>query len=614
MGARYVWYRVRHELEMRMGLLKKRHPTHFPSITKIGLNEWRDLAFHFWPPAKETICYQRTQDSTLKTEAKRILGGELLFFSAEWKCLGLSYDWITNPTNGYRYSIKSHWSEIPDLSPETGDIKYVWEKSRFSYLLTLIRYDYHFNVDLSEFIFSEIDSWIEHNPINRGPNWRCSQEISLRIFNWYFALSYYRNSTSLTEERWNRIQEVIFASLHHVFNHINFSRIAVRNNHAITETLLLAVSNILFPFIEETKKWSTSGRKWFEKEIAYQIYNDGTFLQFSMNYHRVVIQLLTLGITITEKASLPFSKHVYDRAYKSLEFLYQCLQDESGWLPNYGSNDGALFFPLSTSDYRDFRPQLNSLHKLLTGENLFNELSNKEEILWWNFVDNNKNFLPVKKFYGIKEYSIGGYVIIRDERTFTFARCGSHKDRPAQADNLHIDIWVDGKNIARDSGSYKYNTTKEELDYFMGSASHNTVMVGNQSQMLKGSRFIWYYWTQKVFSKVVEDDNSFMFEGQIKAFRFLNEKAEHYRRIVKLKGQFKWIIFDRLYHLEGEKKSQLWHIDDFDIQFRAIEKGRVLPHASILSFNSNYYGVKEEGKATSFQFKDEIETQLTYQP
>lgn len=26
-------------------------------------------------------------------------------------------------------------------------------------------------------------------------------------------------------------------------------------------------------------------KNWFEKEISYQIYEDGTHLQFSMNYH-----------------------------------------------------------------------------------------------------------------------------------------------------------------------------------------------------------------------------------------------------------------------------------------------------------------------------------------
>ena len=67
------------------------------------------------------------------------------------------------------------------LSKEAGDIKYVWEKSRFSFLYDVIRYDYHFDDDQSEFIFKQIEDFIDKNPINQGPNYKCSQEISLRF-------------------------------------------------------------------------------------------------------------------------------------------------------------------------------------------------------------------------------------------------------------------------------------------------------------------------------------------------------------------------------------------------------------------------------------------------
>src|SRR5690606_9037956 len=282
MGTRYVVYRVCHELKKRLGLLKKKHPTGLVFQQAISLLDWRKSKNPFVIPAREHLTFAKTPSEILQHKAERILNGELQYFNAQWLNIGKNYDWLTNPSNGYRYDITKHWSEIPDLSEEAGDIKYVWEKSRFSYLLTLIRYDYHFDKDLSEFVFSEIESWIDANPINQGPNWRCSQEISLRIFNWCYALYYYQNSPALTEERWQKIQQVIYASVHHVYHHIDFSRIAVRNNHAITETLFLTLSNILFPFIPETQKWAKDGLKWFEQEIAYQIYEDGTFLQFSM--------------------------------------------------------------------------------------------------------------------------------------------------------------------------------------------------------------------------------------------------------------------------------------------------------------------------------------------
>ncbi len=609
MGLRYVLYRLKHELEKRMGLLKKRHPLRLQLREPISREAWKQSKSYFLQKSKFDIGYSLNHSHKLKETAERILGGELLFFNASWIQLPEKYNWLTNPSNNYQYDISKHWSEIPDLSEEAGDIKFVWEKSRFSYFLTLIRYDYHFKKDLSEFVFSEIESWIDANPINHGPNWRCSQEISIRIFNWYFALTYYKESSALTEIRWKKIQNVIYASLHHVYNHIDFSRIAVRNNHAITETLFLALSDVLFPFIPETKKWANNGKTWFEEEISYQIYEDGTFLQFSMNYHRVVVQLLTLGISTFEKAGRAVSKTVYERAYQSLDFLYQCTQDENGWLPNYGANDGALFFPWSDTDYRDYRPQLNSLHFLLTGKNLFMDLLFTEEKRWWNITDSlAHNFNVISKQSGLKEYPTGGYVIIRDGNSFTFIRCGNHKDRPSQADNLHVDIWVNGENVLRDSGTFKYNTSKDLLNYFTGSAAHNTVIVDGQSQMLKGSRFIWYYWSQKINTKLVDINGEYVFEGTIKAFNFLNINATHYRKVRKIKGRLEWVIFDRVLNLNEYEKEQVWHCDNHPIRFLASENQIELEKRRTVSYKSDYYGLKENGEAIAYLFNESIET------
>lgn len=87
-----------------------------------------------------------------------------------------------------------------------------------------------------------------------------------------------------------------------------------------------------------------------------------------MNYHRVLIQLLTIAIAISEKNGDKFKVKTYEKAHKALNFLYQCQDEVSGWLPNYGFNDGALFFPLSDYDYRNYQPQLDALHYLLVGK------------------------------------------------------------------------------------------------------------------------------------------------------------------------------------------------------------------------------------------------------
>lgn len=611
MGLKYISYRVLLELERKTGILKKRHPINPVKKTFISLEEWKKSEIAFVIDSRERLQIDKFQDPDLEKNAAKILSGQICFFSSEWKNLGKTYDWISNPDTNYTYNISNHWSEINDFNPENGDIKYVWEKSRFTYLHSIIRYDYHFDKDHSEFVFAEIVNWIDANPINQGPNWKCSQEISLRLFNWMYALIFYKNSNSLTKVLWDKIQNTIFWSLHHIYHHINFSRIAVRNNHAITETLALTVSEMLFPYIPETKKWAKKGRKWFEKEVNYQIYNDGTFLQFSMNYNRVLVQLLSFGIAITEKNKKIFSKNVYAKAYKTVNFLFQCMQIENGYLPNYGNNDGALFFQFSNQDYRDFRPQVNTLHRILTGNKLFDDHTINEDYNWaQNESQLNYNFDPLKQEIGVLSFTIGGYYICRTLTSFSFIRCGNHKDRPAHADNLHLDIWVNGENVLRDSGTYKYNTSKKDSDYFTGTSSHNTVVVNNESQMLKGKNFIWYYWTQCNYANWEERKDSFVFRGKIKAYTHLNKLSTHVREIQIAKLGNEWIVNDEIFNLDTFEKKQVWHNDKQNIQF--VSDGKKIENE--VSYESNYYGKKTNGKATSFQFYNKIETQLLLKP
>lgn len=604
MGLRYILYRIQLELEKRVGILKRRHPA-APVIRHfITVKQWRFNTPIFVIGCRNSfdrvhIELENKAVVTLKESVDRILGGEIQFFSGEWKDLGVNYDWLTNPSTGHKYDSGKHWSEIPDLSSDSGDIKYVWETSRFTWLLTLIRNDYHNDDDHSEFVFQKIESWIDSNPVNLGPNWICSQEISLRILNWCYALHFYKNSCALTEERWDKIQNVIYWSLHHVYNHIDFSRIAVRNNHTISETLFLSMSEVLFPFIPETAKWSRNGIKWFEQEIEYQIYEDGTFLQFSMNYHRVVIQLLSLGISIVTLSGKSFAEHIYEKAYKSVNFLLQCSDDKSGYLPNYGSNDGAWFFPLSSTDYRDFRPQLNTLHKLLTGTDLYEDALIKEDSYWMGVTSCvvEKPYLKIKVHYGLSSFVNGGYYLIRDKEAFSFIKCGSYKDRPAHADNLHLDLWYKGSNVLCDAGSYKYNTEETLIKYFSGTESHNSVMLGDYDQMLKGPRFMWFNWSQAINASLTENKTHYAFEGTVSCFTYLGKKIVHRRKVLKSKESLEWVVCDTIENKPNNLiMRQLWH-SSFDSLVLDSDGTTQQTKQRWLSL---YYGVKE--KVTQREF------------
>lgn len=602
MGLRYVSYRVKHELLKKSGLLKNRFPTSLPYQQYITLAAWKSRKTKFFFDSALNIDLPKRRDKKLSERVYDIKNGKLLLFNSLLVDLGTNYDWVTNPDSKHKYDKNKHWTEIADYSKQAGDIKYVWEKSRFSYLYDIIRYDYHHEDDSSKHVFADIASWIKANPINCGPNYRCSQEMSLRVLNWLFALHYYENSTSLTEEIFNQMQYVIYWHLHHIFNNIDFSRIAVRNNHAITETLTLFLAGLLLPTMPGAEEWKIKGKEWFEEEIAYQIYEDGTFLQYSMNYHRIVIQLLTWGIVLSEKNGERFSNTVYDRAEKSVKFLRTAMVDENGWLPNYGANDGALFFGLSYTHYRDYRPQIQALAAAL-GINLgFQE---HYEDQYWYGIQSSPHQSKWQPAIGAHSYNQGGYYIIRERDTLTFIKCGSYKDRPSQADNLHIDIWHKGQNLLTDAGSYKYNTDAETIRYFSGTRAHNTVMLGNNDQMLKGGRFIWYYWTQSLAATLTTHNDKYEFTGKITAFRHIAKGITHQRTITKLKDIPEWHITDEIANKPaGVPINQLWHIPiecSEQVYVVSTDNNKVILQSEVVNgWYSSLYGQKEHTKEIFF--------------
>ncbi len=600
MGWRYTAYRVRYEVLRRGGLLKRKFPVSPAYQQYLTLEGWKASTAKFFFKDKESLTIPREPQPILKENFNNIQEGKLLLFNSVLTDLGQNYDWVTNSDTGFRYDINKHWTEIADYSKEAGDIKYVWEKSRFSYLYDIIRYDYHFNEDCAAFVFGEISSWIDANPINCGPNYRCSQEMSLRVLNWTFALHYYRNSPELTDEVFNKMQYVIYWHLHHIYNNINFSRIAVRNNHAITETLTLYLAGIFYPTMPGAAQWKKQGKQWFEEEIAYQVYEDGTFLQFSMNYHRVVAQLLTWGIALAELNSDTFRDVVYDRARKSLFFLRTCMVGENGWLSNYGANDGSLFFKLSNTHFRDYRPQLQALANVLGIDTGFAD--SYEDVEWYGHRKTTGKWLPPN---GVHQFVKGGYYIIRESDTLTFIKCGSYKDRPSQADNLHLDVWYKGENILLDAGSYKYNTYEATMRYFSGTASHNTVMLDDNDQMLKGGRFIWYYWSQCKSAVINEDYMAYTFTGAIHAFTYIKKGIVHRRTVIKKKGVPVWEVRDEIIQAPVSlSMRQLWHIP-LAMQGKVLIKaksdtGVLLSATQEEGSYSSLYGQKEQTAQSVF--------------
>jgi hypothetical protein len=166
-----------------------------------------------------------------------------------------------------------------------------------------------------------------------------------------------------------------------------------------------------------------------------------------------------------------------------------------------------------------------------------------------------------------------------------------------------------------DSGTYKYNCDSALKENFEGTIGHNTVSVEKKSQMIKGSRFIWFYWTQCLDANLDEREESWEFQGKISAFRFLFGNCEHFRKVVKKKGQYHWVINDQILNIpESATAYQIWNSQDFD-KFDVFSDSEHYPKEPNFEkgYFSEFYGEYIEVKRLSIPFKStDIQTTFDY--
>ena len=88
----------------------------------------------------------------------------------------------------------------------------------------------------------------------------------------------------------------------------------------------------------------------------------------------------------------------------------------------------------------------------------------------------------------------GGTYLLRNTNSHAILRCTDFTSRPSHADQLHMDLWIHGHNLAIDAGTYLYSGQAPWRNGLAHTNVHNTVIVDNKDQMQMVSRFTWTNW------------------------------------------------------------------------------------------------------------------------
>ncbi|HZK72308.1 MAG TPA: heparinase II/III family protein, partial [Clostridia bacterium] len=265
---------------------------------------------------------------------------------------GNPINWHINPITNIEVDKKKKWYKIPDFDPVIGDIKAVWEASRFTHFFYFVR-AYMITKDIKYYkaFSAQIDDWINQNPYSYGANYKCGQEATLRMINALIAYSVFNAYGLITREDETNLKELIEGSYKKVLANFFYAQKCIKNNHTLSEITGLMIG----AWCSEDETALRKAYQLMNKEIENQFMKDGGYIQYSFNYQRFALQIMEFVLKISETTGFELSEQSKELIEKSALLMYQ-LQDEKGDVPNYGTNDGALIFPVTICNYRDFRP------------------------------------------------------------------------------------------------------------------------------------------------------------------------------------------------------------------------------------------------------------------
>ncbi len=566
-------FRVQYALRKKLGLLKRSFPAQ--SWSQIALADLlcpsadsRPEAFlqrhkangrrFFFEPGELP-----QPDPAVIAAADKVLQNRFQYFFDKWHSLGSDPDWFVNPLNGQRVDPAAHWCDINVFDPRVGDIKFIWEPSRFAWAYTLVRaYAATRDNKYAEKFWQLFESWLEANQPNMGPNYACGQECAIRLMAMCFALYALWEARASTVERKIKLVTGIGVHAGRIEKNIDFA-ISTQTNHSLTEAAGLYTAGILFPEFKHSARWVRIGKKVLTAEGLKQIRLDGSYIQHSMNYHRLMLQDFLWVIRLAQLNNDSFSDELVSRVRRAVEFLYQ-MQDDSGRVPNYGANDGALIIVLNSCGYLDYRPVLQATNYLLNHVRLYEPGPWDEDTLWFFGADALRSLLkPATR--ESKAYTSRGYYSLRNKDSWAMMRCHSFTERPSHADMLHLDLWWKGQNILRDSGTYMYTSDEPWESYFPSTAAHNTITVDGADQMTRASRFMWFDWTKAKLTTYNSGHGSKLMQGEHYGYHRKGQNLVHRRTVLSWSDDC-WIIVDDLLGSGRHELELFWQVCDSGYQ------------------------------------------------
>jgi hypothetical protein len=406
----------------------------------------------------------------------------------------------------YAASAGQHFSKAAVNAIAGEDVKQTWDLSRLHWAPQLALAAAISEGEARTRYLARLEVWLQHwlaeNGYQRGVNWACGQEVSVRGIQLMLASLIVRDvglmpAPQLLEwlsESWRRVQATL------PYAH------AQQNNHSLTEHLFLILSG---DFLQHHGAAVTDEntrqklRAAWPKLVEKLILPDGGTAMYSANYHRVFCDMLAHAKLLDDAygGGLFAAPIVQQRVANAAAFLEALIDPVSGEVPRLGLNDGSLH-ALSYALYWNYEPSLLLLSSAF-GLVVPAGIKRSEPAVWLY------GRAPTYREHAIASHDrwfddFGLYVIERPAYR-AYVKYPHNRFRPSQMDMLHLDVWAGGMNLLHDAGTFSYNPkTPQRDDGTSKPEAHNTLSLLTRPLLSKLSPFLYARWPNTKWQKTGE--------------------------------------------------------------------------------------------------------------
>lgn len=476
-GLRGAARRVRHEWRKSTGHFLESPSASSPSTDRPAC-EWRLGA----PGLLAAGDRERALDRAL-----RVAGGEYQAFRHAWRPLPATpEEWLRPPGSPRPWAPHRPWWQVPHTDREGSDIKDLWEPARFGWVHDLIRGN-RLTGDprYGEAFQRYLREWAASSPPFLGPHWACGQETAIR------ALALLHAEANLPLGGCEKlVRDVLHASGERIADALDYA-LSQRNNHAISEAAgLIAIGGRFRHTDPVARAWMERGTELLEKLVAEQFADDGWYIQHSFTYLRLALEMCIMAERSLRAAGLRLSPDAERRLVSAIDLLVTVMESSTGIVPNHGASDGAFVHPITSADYRDFRPVVTAAASLWQHP-LPGEIDLDVETLAW--LGTPPPPVTPPRAEGLR-VGVSGWVAVRTGPFELFLRAGDYRSRPGHIDPLHLDLRVGGREWLVDPGTFSYAGPPPWRNGLAGHEVHNGPTLDRRPPGVRGPRFLWYLW------------------------------------------------------------------------------------------------------------------------